>query len=187
MTINTDIENLRFPVGKFSWPNSSSHEDFKGWIKTLHEFPFEIFNLTSDLNTKQLSWAYRPDGWSIRQLVHHCADSHMNSFIRYKWALTEDSPKIKAYFEDRWANLPESLVGDVKAPLSMIDGLHERWVTLINSLSEKELEKVFVHPETGKETRLWDNTALYAWHCNHHMAHIRLALEFEGQYKQNKQ
>ncbi len=184
MTINTDIENLRFPIGKFNPPEDISPEDIKSWIDTIENFPFEVFRITNELTEEQLLWAYRPEGWSIRQLVHHCTDSHMNSFIRFKWALTEDTPTIKAYFEDKWAKLPDSRSGPVTSAQTMLDGLHERWVFLLRSLTNEDLKKTFIHPESGKEIPLDQNIALYAWHCKHHLAHMLLALEFEGKYRQ---
>ncbi len=184
MTIKTDIENLKYPVGKFQRPEIVDRERISGWVKTIREFPFKVFDITHDLTDDKLSWAYRPEGWSIRQLVNHCADSHMHSFIRLKWTLTEDSPTIKAYHEGLWAKLPDSTTGSIKPALMMLDGLHERWVSLLEARDIADFNKYFIHPETGKETPLGVNTALYAWHCEHHLAHIQLALEFEGKYLQ---
>ncbi len=183
--INADIENLKYPVGRPQFPHDISKEDLTGWIETLEKFPFEVFQMTKDLTEKQLSWAYRPEGWSIRQLVHHVVDSHLNSYIRFKWSLTEDTPTIKAYFEDRWAKLPDSRSGAIEMSQTFLDGLHERWVYLLKSMSDEDYNRSFTHPETGKKVSLKRNLALYDWHCRHHLAHIQLALEFEGQYIQS--
>ncbi len=184
MTIKTDPENLKYPIGKFQSPATYSDKGLDKWITRIANFPFDLFNLTSTLSETELSWAYRPEGWSIRQLVNHCADSHMNSFIRFKWALTEDSPTIKAYDEGAWAMLSDSTKGSIMPTLTFLDGLHERWVYLLKNLREEEWRNEFIHPESGKAISLWQNAALYSWHCQHHFTHIQLALEFEGKYRQ---
>jgi hypothetical protein len=141
----------------------------------IQEFPEEIIKETAELDNKQLDTAYRPEGWTIRQVVHHCADSHMNSFTRCKLALTEDTPTIKPYYEERWAELKDSKHLDITPSIQMLIGIHYRWVQLLRSLSATDLEKTFIHPEHGKHISLKENIAFYAWHCKHHLAHIALA------------
>ncbi|GAA5038738.1 putative metal-dependent hydrolase [Marivirga lumbricoides] len=141
------------------------------FITDISSFPVRLRNEVQHLNSEQLNIPYRPGGWTIRQLVHHCADSHMNSLMRFKLALTEDQPVIKPYFEDRWAELPDSKM-EIEPALQILEGLHARWTTLLKSLTAEQLKKVFVHPEHGTEISLEENIALYAWHCNHHLAHV---------------
>ncbi len=174
------MTDLRYPKGKYSVPESYSDQAIDSWIESLAEFPENISKLTQDLSWTQLNWQYRPEGWTIKQVVHHCADSHMNSFIRFKWALTEDSPVIKAYHEDRWAELPDSLDDNISSSLLFIQALHAKWVNLLKSLTPAELDRTFTHPETGKKITLKQNISLYAWHCEHHLVHIRQAIKSEG-------
>lgn len=168
----TDIEKLKYPIGKFEKPETISEATLAHWIAEIELFPSKIRKATQDLYNPQLDTPYRPDGWSIRQVVHHCADSHMNSFIRFKLALTEENPAIKPYWEDRWAELADSKTMPIEASIQLLESLHARWVVLLKSLSEADFAKTFVHPEHGKVFSLAENTGIYAWHCNHHLAHI---------------
>ncbi|MES2828741.1 MAG: putative metal-dependent hydrolase [Bacteroidota bacterium] len=166
-----DLEVLRFPIGKFSQPSVLTDEIISSYIQAIAEFPGKMNRETSLLSDEQLNTPYRPDGWTIRQVVHHCADSHLNSFVRFKLALTEDEPIIKPYFEERWAELPDSQL-PVAASLSLLQGLHERWAILLASLTSEQLDRTFVHPEHGKHFSLKETIGIYAWHCEHHLAHI---------------
>ena len=177
-----ELYSLRFPVGEYTKPDVITPEHIAQWIKIIAEFPDEIKTLTHGLSVDAKNWKYRPDGWTLKQVVHHCADSHMNSIIRFKWSLTEDSPKIKAYFEDRWSELPDAFDDDLEDTLLLLTGLHRRWVNLLNRLSDASLERTFFHPEHNKEFTLKETIGSYAWHCQHHLAHIRLALESGGKY-----
>ncbi|MGY4384861.1 hypothetical protein ACVWYN_001895 [Pedobacter sp. UYP24] len=165
------LEILQFPIGKFVKPDLFTDEIISSYVRTIAAFPAKIDLQTSLLTDKELDTPYRPDGWTIRQVVHHCADSHMNSFVRFKLALTEDQPVIKPYYEERWAELPDSKL-PVAASLSLLDGLHTRWVALLTSLPSEQLERTFVHPEHGKHFSLKETVGIYAWHCEHHLAHI---------------
>ena len=173
MQIN--IEELKYPIGKFQTPKIIDNNQIKEWIETIERFPeklgFEVLNLTQ----KDLEKQYRPNGWTIRQVVNHCADSHMNSLIRFKLALTEDVPNIKPYFDDLWAELPDSNAFPVNSSLKLLEGLHERWTFLLKSLSDQDLERQFKHPESGELISLKINIGIYAWHCEHHLAHIKNA------------
>jgi hypothetical protein len=168
---NSDLEKLRFPIGHFEKPALFTKEIVLGYIATITAFPEKLKVAVSDLDEKQLDTPYRDGGWTIRQVVHHCADSHMNSLIRFKLALTEETPTIKPYFENLWANLADSQMA-IEPSLQILEGLHQRWGFLLNSLSEQELEKSFIHPEHGKLFQLKEVIGAYAWHCDHHFAHI---------------
>lgn len=177
-----DIESLRFPIGEFQKPNSITPDYLDTWIETIENFPSKIDELTKNLSVNELNWIYRPNGWKIKQVVHHCADSHINSFVRFKLALTEEKPIIKPYEEDRWAELIDGVSDDLTASLQIIKGVHARWVLLLKSFSKKELKRQFIHPATHKTSCLEEVIGVYAWHCNHHLAHIEQALFYKGQF-----
>ncbi|HUB29495.1 MAG TPA: bacillithiol transferase BstA [Terracidiphilus sp.] len=166
----TDLDALRYPIGKFSPPASSTPSARTAQIQTLQELPQRVRAAVSRLDDAQLNTRYREGGWTVRQLVHHIADSHANSYVRFKLALTEDWPTIKAYDEAAWAELADSRE-PVEASLVFLTGLHERWVALLQSMKEADFQKGFNHPERGKMT-LATNLAIYDWHSRHHTAHI---------------
>lgn len=170
--INTSLEHLRFPIGKFEAPQVLTPALLNQYIHDIETFPNRIKEAVTGLNDSQLDTPYRTDGWTIRQVVHHCSDSHMNSIIRFKLALTEEEPTIKPYFEERWAELADSKNMPIESALLLLDGLHQRWTVLLKSLTPEELKKTFIHPEHGKRFRLDENIGVYAWHGNHHLAHI---------------
>jgi uncharacterized damage-inducible protein DinB len=168
--------NLSYPIGNFDLANFSDREQN---LKTIAELPSKLRAAVDGLNAAQIDTPYRPGGWTVRQTVHHLADSHMNSQIRFKLALTEDEPPtIKPYYEDRWAEL-----GDNKLPvdvsLKIIDGIHTRWIGFLESMTEADFQRTFIHPETGEWT-LEKALALYAWHSLHHTAHITSLRERSG-------
>ncbi len=177
-----NLENLKYPIGKFVVPNQITKAHVREWIHIIEAFPESLQNTVVNLEENQLKLIYRPEGWTIQQVVHHCADSHMNSFIRFKLALTEDKPIIRPYFEDRWAVLPDVLNVDLSTSIEILYGLHHRWVVLLKSLDEKDLNKEFVHPEHGATTSLKENIGIYAWHCQHHLAHIKQAIKYQGKF-----
>ena len=163
--------NLRYPIGEFDRNYESSPAARQERIKTIAELPKRVSEAVAGLNEAQLETPYRPDGWTVRQTVHHIADSHANSLIRFKLALTEDEPPtIRPYYEDRWAELGDSRL-PVDVSLKMLEAIHTRWLTLLNSMSESDFQKKFIHPETGEWT-LEGALALYDWHSRHHTAHI---------------
>jgi hypothetical protein len=166
------IEQLKYPIGRFEKPATITKDIFKKWIADISTFPKRLTEEVAHLTDEQLDTPYRPEGWTIRQVIHHCADSHMNSLMRLKLALTEEEPTIKPYHEAGWAELADSKNMSITSSLKMIEGIHERWVILLNNLTEEELGKIFIHPAQGRKFRLDENTGLYAWHCNHHLAHI---------------
>ena len=164
-------EDLRYPIDDFDRNYEISPAKRTERIKTLVELPQRLRDAVAGLNESQLDTRYRPDGWTVRQTVHHIADSHSNSLTRFKLALTEDeTPTIKPYWEDRWAELGDSKL-PIEVSLKMVDAIHERWVALLNSMTDADYQKKFIHPETGEWT-LDGALALYAWHSRHHTAHI---------------
>jgi hypothetical protein len=177
-----NLEKLKFPIGEYQKPDAISQNDLDKWITVIEKFPQKIKALTENLTVEQLNWTYRPNGWSIKQVVHHCADSHINSFVRFKLALTEDIPIIKPYEEDRWAELKDGLSNDISTSIKIIEGVHARWVILLKSFGEKELKRQFTHPANNKTSSLDEIIGLYAWHCNHHLAHIEQALFHKGEF-----
>lgn len=166
------LEELRYPIGRFEKPDSITGELIERYISEISKFPERLRSEVEKLSEEQLDTVYRPDGWTIRQVVHHCADSHMNSLVRLKLTLTEDRPTIKPYFEDRWAELPDSKSLPVEPALKMLEGIHKRWTFLLAALTDEQWGRSFIHPEHERAVRLDENTALYAWHCKHHLAHI---------------
>ncbi len=182
MKNNLISEKLKFPIGKCPKIDDVSENELKTWINTIENFPSKIKALTSTLSVEELNWIYRPKGWCIKQVVHHCADSHINSFIRFKLALTEDVPTIKPYEEALWAELADGTSNDISHSLQIIEGVHARWVLLLKSFGEKELNRQFFHPENLKISSLEETIGVYAWHCNHHLAHIEQALLHKGQF-----
>jgi uncharacterized damage-inducible protein DinB len=153
-------------------PDLVTPEALGKYIADIESFPTKLRAEVENLTDEQLDTPYRPDGWTIRQVVNHCADSHMNGLARLKLALTEDKPTIKLYLENRWAELADSKTMTIEPALLMLDGLHKRWATLLKSLTEDDLTRIYIHPEHGREFRLEESIGLYAWHCNHHLAHI---------------
>jgi hypothetical protein len=174
--ISTD-ESLRYPIGRWRRPGVFYEKDIPPQIAVIDGFPEKIRQAVSDLDDATLEKTYRPGGWTVRQVVHHCADSHMNALIRVKLALTEDNPTIKPYFEDRWAELPDGRSLPVEVSLRLISGVHTRLVTVLNSMTPSQWERTYFHPENGETYHLYQVVSLYAWHCNHHLGHISLALK----------
>ena len=170
----TDLEQQRYPVGRFDKRPPADARVRAAMIASIAQTPAAIEALVNDLSDDELDSPYRDGGWTIRQVVHHVPDSHMNAYIRMKLALTEDNPAIKTYAENLWAELPDSK-GPVRVSLDLLDALHRRWVTLLGRLSDDQFRRTFVHPEWG-DVSVETAVALYEWHCRHHLAHIRQAL-----------
>ncbi|MCK8479976.1 YfiT family bacillithiol transferase [Psychroserpens algicola] len=176
------LYKLRFPIGEFQKPEIITPETIKLWIQDIEQFPQAVEAVTKGLTTEELNWQYRPDGWTIKQVVHHCADSHMNSIIRFKLALTEESPTIRPYYEERWATLIDSIDDNINDTLNLLNGLHAKLGKLLSHISTKELSRVFVHPEHGRRFQLDETIGMYAWHSNHHLAHIKQAIAYKGRF-----
>ncbi|MTH16873.1 YfiT family bacillithiol transferase [Flavobacterium sp. LC2016-01] len=175
-----DLEKLKYPIGKFVIPDSYSTEYISNKIEEIASFPEKLKNETIHLTNEQLDTHYRPGGWTVRQVIHHCAESHMNCFIRIKWALTENNPVIKAYDETLWSELPDNLHMPIEPTLNLLEGLHFRLAYIMKNLSESDLEKSFVHPENNSELKLKQIIGMYAWHSNHHLAHITNLKNFKN-------
>lgn len=175
-----DLQNLKYPIGQFDCPKNISQKHIENWIKTLEQFPIRFEALVKYLSKNQLDTPYRPGGWTIRQVVHHVADSHHHSYTRFKWALTEDKPIIKAYDEKLWAELNDSKSHPIQMSIEHIKAIHYKLVNLLKSLPEKDLKKSFIHPETNTEVPLSYNIGNYAWHSNHHYAHIENIMKHKG-------
>lgn len=165
------MSDLRFPVGKFHYEGPPSEEQQQQFISEIAQTPGNLRAAVIGLSEPQLDTPYRPEGWSVRQVVHHLPDSHLNSYIRFKLALTEDEPTIKPYAEDRWAELPDSKATPIEVSLTLLDSLHDRWVRLLRSLTPEQWKRSFRHPDLGLMP-LEKALALYAWHGKHHVAHI---------------
>ena len=170
------MERRRYPVGRYVMAEAFDKAQVAKGIEYIGGFPERLRKVVAGLSEADLAKRYKPGGWSARQVIHHMGDSHVNAYIRFKWALTEDKPLIKAYFEERWAELADSRAGSVEPALGLIEGVHGRWAALLRTLGEMDLRKSYFHPETGKEWHLYDTLAMYSWHSRHHLAHIELCL-----------
>lgn len=162
--------NERYPIGEFEFDGKITRIEIEEWIKQIEDLPELLAVAVSGLNEQQMDTAYRLGGWTVRQVVHHLADSHMNAYIRFKLAITEDTPVIKPYNEGEWAELPDYEL-PIETSISLLKALHIRWVKLLKSLTLTDLEKTFVHPDSG-EISIGKNIGIYAWHGQHHLSHI---------------
>lgn len=174
------MEDLRYPIGKFTTPDTITEQQKNDWIAILEHFPLRLENLVSHLSKEQLDTPYREDGWTIRQVVHHCSDSHHNGYVRFKWALTEDTPVIKAYNEKDWAELFDTKSAPITPSILHLKAVHAKLVYLLKGLTAEQLDRSFIHPETNKEVSLRKNIGIYAWHASHHFAHIENLLIRKG-------
>ena len=164
--------NLAYPIGKFQKPENITNKNIQTWVDEIEAFPQQLYNVAADLSEEKLQWNYRPGSWTIQQVINHCTDSHINAFIRFKLALTEENPTIKPYDQDFWANLKEAKSAPVKYSLQILEGLHFRLAMLLRDLTETELERTFFHPEHKRTFTLKETIGIYAWHGKHHLAHI---------------
>src|SRR5438270_4535645 len=165
------MSDPRFPIGKFHYEGPPSAEVRDKFIEEIEHAPGALRAAVQGLSPEQLETPYRDGGWTVRQVVHHLPDSHMNAYVRFKLALTEKEPTIKTYAEDRWAELPDTKSTPIEVSLTLLESLHERWAQLLRSLSPEEWKRQFRHPQLG-EVPLEKNVALYAWHGRHHVAHV---------------
>ena len=177
---NTTLEQLRYPIGKFEKPTNITEAQLQEWISVLESLPQRLENLVKPLNESQLETPYRPGGWTVRQVVHHISDSHHNSYIRFKWALTENDPVIKAYDEKAWAELFDTRTAPIQMSLDHLRAVHAKLVYLLKGLSKEDFKKQFIHPDGNLPTSLDENVGRYAWHSNHHYAHIANLIQREG-------
>jgi DinB family protein len=169
-----NLEHLRYPVGRMT--RSSAPLDARTreeYIRILEAMPDKVRALVSGLTDVQLDTPYRPGGWTVRQVVHHVPDSHMNAYVRMKLAVTEEMPNVKTYEEARWAELPEAKSGPITMSIDLLDALHRRWVAFLRALPESDWRKAFLHPDWGVVS-VEESIGMYAWHCRHHTEHIRI-------------
>ena len=176
--MSPQTSDLRYPIGQFAPADPVTQAQVDAWIDDIAALPADLSRAVSALTERQLNTPYRPGGWTVRQVVHHLPDSHMNSLVRFKWALTEDRPVIKAYDEKGWAMLTDSRE-PIAHSLDLLDALHRRWVSLLRDLSWPQLQREFVHPESGPAS-LAVTAGAYAWHGRHHLAHIQRLIDREG-------
>jgi DinB superfamily len=165
------LSDPRYPIGKFQFQGALSEAERHHSIGAIEQAPLELATAVQGLTPEQLDTPYREGGWTVRQVVHHLPDSHMNAYVRFKLALTEEEPAIKAYAEDRWAELPDTQSTPVEVSLALLGNLHRRWVELLRSIAPGEWQRSFRHPELGLVS-LEKSLAMYSWHGRHHVAHI---------------
>jgi uncharacterized damage-inducible protein DinB len=170
-TTSTTATDPRYPIGKFQPVPNISQQDRTAFIADIAEAPERLRAVLDGLSESQLDTPYREGGWTVRQVVHHLFDSHLNAYVRFKLALTEDGPTIKAYSESLWAELPDARTAPAEISTALLDNLHRRWVLMMRAMSESQWKRTFRHPERGVMS-LETTLGLYAWHCRHHVAHI---------------
>jgi len=173
------MADARYPIGKFSFEGPLSDDQRIEFLEDIEQAPGRLKAAVKGLSAQQLDTPYREGGWTVRQVVHHVPDSHLNSYIRFKLALTEEEPTIRPYMEDRWAELPEAKTAPIELSLSLLEDLHKRWMLMLRAIQPAEWKRTFRHPEIGPMT-LEKNLALYAWHGRHHVAHVKALRERMG-------
>ena len=178
--MENDIVQLQYPIGHFECPKDITPADIKIWINDLQTLPDRLKTLVANLSAEQLETPYRPGGWTLRQVIHHIGDSHHHSYTRFKWTLTENKPLIKAYQEKDWSSLFDARTAPIALSLNYITALHAKLVYLLNGLSKSDLQKSYVHPEGNVIVTVAENIGKYAWHGNHHFAHIEGLLKRKG-------
>jgi uncharacterized damage-inducible protein DinB len=173
------MDDLRFPIGKFALDPTPTPDKQAAWIRQIAEAPALMRAAVKGLNERQFDEPYRPGGWTVRQVVHHVPDSHLNAYCRFKLALTEDNPTIKAYDEDAWAKIADTTATPPDVSLTLLEALHLRWVVLLESMTPADFDRPLQHPERGPMTLDW-MLQVYAWHGRHHAAHVTALRQREG-------
>lgn len=166
------LDQLKYPIGKYAFNKDAGENEINQWVSEIGQFPATLKNAVKGLNDAQLDAPYREGGWTVRQVVHHMADSHMNAFIRLKLALTEDHPTIKPYEENLWAEMSDSKNFPIESSLSLVESLHVRWVQMLKNIKTSELDRTVYHPSSKRDMSVKFLLGLYAWHGKHHVAHI---------------
>jgi hypothetical protein len=166
-----DMTDLRYPIGKFEMPVAVNETMRMGWIEEIAKAPAAVRAAVAGLSEEQLDTPYRPGGWTVRQVIHHLPDSHMNAYVRFKLALTENEPVVKPYLEERWAELPEAKSAPIDMSVALLQALHKRWEVVLRGLDATDFDRTFRHPSLGL-VKLDKSLAIYAWHGRHHVAHI---------------
>lgn len=167
------MDHLRYPIGKHQNPTSFDWDRVQMQIGEIAALPTQFRAVAESLSAEQLETPYRPGGWTARQVIHHVPDSHINSYVRFRWAMTEDEPKIKAYDEVNWAKLTDAQSAPINLSLNLLDSLHARWIRLLQNMTESDLKKTLIHPSGGK-MYLYEMVSSYAWHGKHHLGHIQI-------------
>ena len=170
--MSLDLEQLKYPIGRYSKPETVSPELIKEWVSYIKALPSWLDACIENLDESHYAIPYRDGGWTIQQVVHHIADSHMNAYIRLKLALTEDQPTIKPYDENAWANLPDTILTPVNVSVTLLHGLHRRMAIILDNMQPSDWERNYFHPQYNRLFPIWEMVALYAWHGRHHVAHI---------------
>lgn len=173
------MNDLRYPIGKFTYDGPLTEDQMRTFLDDIAHAPAKLRAAVQGLSDARLDTPYRPGGWTVRQVVHHVPDSHLNAYVRFKLALTEEVPTIKPYAEDRWAELPDTKATPIETSLTLLDSLHDRWARLLRSLKLEDWKRTFRHPDLGTMS-LEKTLALYAWHGRHHVAHITALRSREG-------
>jgi uncharacterized damage-inducible protein DinB len=173
------MSDPRYPIGKFSFDGTLTANQKTQYLNDIEQAPGKLRDALKGLSDQQLNTPYRDGGWTVRQVTHHVPDSHMNAYIRFKLALTEDEPTIRPYMEDRWAELPEAKQAPIDVSLALLDSLHQRWTMMLRNISDADWKRNFQHPEMGLLS-LEKTLALYAWHGRHHVAHVTTLREKMG-------
>jgi uncharacterized damage-inducible protein DinB len=175
------MENLKYPIGQFQKPEKITVKDLGIWIKDIQNLPNDLKKTVSKLSDAQLDTPYRPDGWTVRQVIHHLADSHINAYTRFKLAMTEENPSIKPYEEALWAELEDGKNAPIALSITLLTVLHKRWVIFLKSVDKKTwAKKSYFHPESKKTSPLSEIIGLYSWHGRHHLAQIKALIEREN-------
>ncbi len=179
MTHDQELETLKYPIGQFEYTDTDSDNSIQTWIQEIEMLPNRLQHIVSDLSENQLDTPYRPEGWMVRQVVHHLSDSHMNGYIRFKWTLTENETTIKPYEQKSWSETAENIGFPISEELALLSLLHQKWVVLLKELTPDDFQRKFMHPESGWY-ELKKALALYAWHGNHHLAQIEALIQRKG-------
>ncbi|MGB0521591.1 MAG: YfiT family bacillithiol transferase [Flammeovirgaceae bacterium] len=175
-----ELTKLRYPIGNFRFPKSFESFYLEGYIEEITDLPQRLRAATETLTAEQLETPFRENAWTVRQLVHHLADSHINLYTRIRLALTEENPTIKTYEEQGWANLKDAAEAPIEISLNLLESIHARSEILLKALTEQDLARTFVHPEVPRPMPLYGAIALFAWHGDHHLAHITSLKERKG-------
>ena len=168
-----ELDKLKYPIGRFECPENITNEDLSKWIEVLETLPERLSALVDNFSETQLDTPYREGGWTVRQVVHHMADSHHHSYTRFKWALTENRPLIKVYQEKEWSNLIDARTAPIALSLSYLTVLHAKLVYLLKRLTPEDMDNSYIHPDGNVNVSVAENIGKYAWHSNHHFAHIK--------------
>ena len=171
------MDHLKYPTGQFSYQAGYSDAERQRKKEIIRSYPERLANALENITDAQLDTHYRSEGWTLRQVIHHVADSHMNAYIRFKWALSEDQPVIKAYNEKEWAKLPDTQHTPISVSIDILRAVHQRWLILMDHMRDEDWQRAVFHPESKRVIKLEEFLGLYAWHGDHHLGHIKLVTE----------